>query len=213
MAFRQDAGRGRGNNSWTSPDGGLYFSILLEKAKNRPATDLAFLGGVAIADALSELKPYSGELTLKWPNDVLIGGKKVAGLLAELEGGSHVILGVGVNVSTAASDLRAVSAKFPPGVVNSFAGVKTTPEKLAKSLVARLAHLYDWYGEDGFEAIRERWLGHCPWVGRQIQVSTEPGKFFWSTFTGIDGDGALVLTDAEGKSQTLLSAEILCCSH
>src|SRR4051812_49070605 len=86
VARTQTAGRGRSDRKWHSPVGGLYFSTLLIPSKQTRATELSILAGAAVAQAISQLMPKSLGITLKWPNDLLIGQKKVAGILSEAVG-------------------------------------------------------------------------------------------------------------------------------
>ena len=105
---RQEAGRGRRGNAWTSAPGNLYASLLLsEPSPQAVAPQLSFVAGLALHDAVAECAPQIGPLLkVKWPNDLLIGGAKVAGILieGESEGGFAVVIGFGVNCAAHPSD-------------------------------------------------------------------------------------------------------------
>jgi BirA family biotin operon repressor/biotin-[acetyl-CoA-carboxylase] ligase len=110
VAKQQTRGRGRLGRSWNSPEGGLYLSVLLYPLVTKRITDLPFLVGVAVAQALQELLPKIVEVSLKWPNDVLADRKKIAGILSEAfedEKFFGAVVGVGINVNTASHELQA----------------------------------------------------------------------------------------------------------
>ncbi len=218
----QTSGRGRGDNQWHSPPGGLYFSILLKTRAHRPPTDLGFLGGVALAQCVHHFGNPVGEMALKWPNDLLIAGHKVAGILAELEGKDQILLGIGLNLTTPTKTLSEIPAKFPARSLSQFLSTPIALDDFALTLQRKLHILFSEYEIKGFEPIRQAWLQHCPWVGRRLQIATGAShrnetsgegaaSTWWGTMVGIDDEGALVLRDEANREQVLISAEILCC--
>ncbi len=221
MAAEQTAGRGRGDNQWHSPPGGLYFSVLLNSLPQRRPTDLVFLAGVALTQTAIEFGVPPSHLMLKWPNDLLVNLHKVAGILAELEGLNSVILGIGVNLSTPKSQWNGLKAKFPPASFSDF-GVEAGVEPFGRELHRKVMALYGLYQAKGFEEVRKLWLNACGAVGKTIEAAlSEPDQLLTGTFMGkhqvvtgtfmgIDPVGSLMLRDHSGCDHTLISAEILC---
>jgi BirA family biotin operon repressor/biotin-[acetyl-CoA-carboxylase] ligase len=174
-ATAQRAGRGRRGRDWESPAGNLHASILLRSIEHSPH-ELSFVGGLAVADALDT---HAEGVALKWPNDVLVEGRKVAGVLLEAEP-PVVVLGIGINlarspnlVSYPATDLRG----------------RVTPQQLLPTLVRALdARLEEWRTL-GFAYVREAWLERAWRLGAKVEIDEkESGRF-----AGIDSDGALLL--------------------
>lgn len=210
-ALRQTAGRGRGDNRWHSPPGGLYYSIHLNALAHRPPTELVFVAGIALAETVLHFGAKPEDIALKWPNDLLLQQKKVSGILAELEGTRSVILGIGVNVAVETGEWTHVKGKFPPASLHEF-GLKTAPEAFGKWLHTRVLANFGRYQSQGFSEIRRLWQLHCGWIGRAIEVAAGADKpTLRGTFLGIDSDGSLMLRDEAGKAHTLSSAEVLCC--
>ena len=158
LADSQTAGRGQHGRPWTAPGGAaLLFSVVLRprlSVARWPEIPLA--AGCAVAEGLEAVAPVSARL--KWPNDVLAGGRKLAGILAEGVAGTPplVILGIGVNVSQQESD-------WPPDLSGTAGSLARLGAPLARVtvLAALLAHLAGWYGvllEEGFEPVRAAWL-------------------------------------------------------
>lgn len=214
LADSQSAGRGRLGRRWVSPPGvNLYVSVLLRPGalSAAAAPQLTLLGGVAVASAAlaSGLVP-----TLKWPNDLLLGGRKAAGVLADLEtapGGriESLVLGVGLNVNLDPSAL-------PPDVAplaTSFAAALGTP--VDRAAVARhlLESLDAWLGRwrrDGFGPVRDAWLALSALRGRRLAVAVGgPGAadVVEGVAAGLGEEGALLLDTAAGR-RAILSGEV-----
>lgn len=182
-AEAQTAGRGRMGRTWISPPGAsLALSLLL-----RPSLPVArwgwlpLLAGVALADAIEA--PGKG---LKWPNDLLIGGRKCAGILAEAAVPGAVVIGIGVNLTEAPPGLDAISLKE--------AGASTVD--IVEPLLARFAEVYQaWQG--GTDP-REVYLSHCLTIGRSVRVTLPGGDELVGEATTVDSDGRLVVRDATG---------------
>jgi BirA family biotin operon repressor/biotin-[acetyl-CoA-carboxylase] ligase len=210
LADGQTAGRGRLGRAWVSPPGvNLYLSVLLRPGlPARLAPQLTLLGGVAVAaTALGcGLVP-----TLKWPNDLLLDGRKAAGVLAELEatpagGIDFLVLGVGVNVNLDPSAL-------PPEVAataTSFAAALGGP--LDRAAVARrlLEALDAWlarFRRDGFAPVREAWTRLSGLPGLRLAVAGPGGQVVEGVARGLGEDGALLLDTAAGPA-AILSGEV-----
>ena len=197
-ARTQTAGRGRRGRQWTSPAGNLYTSIVLRPACPAPrAVQLGFVAAVAVAEAVAPLLDDGRRLTLKWPNDVLLDGAKIAGILPEtgVAGGGDVdwvVLGIGVNVAhhPAGTDRLAATNL-------AAAGATCTVEALLPTLLRGLmAEIAVWESQ-GFGAVRSAWLKRGPAVGSEISVRLADGVLA-GRFGGLDDSGALMVQSDAG---------------
>jgi BirA family transcriptional regulator, biotin operon repressor / biotin---[acetyl-CoA-carboxylase] ligase len=206
LADRQSGGRGREGRAWASPPGGLYLSVLLRPEIPRVSL-LPLAAGVAVAEAVREL---GVRCELKWPNDVLVGGRKLAGILAEASSGGTgvewIVLGIGVNVATSQDQLPEALRDTATSLVGSGA-----PDASATQVAAAtLARLAAWC-----EALREAparvvaaWRSHAvPWWGEPVVVRTGGGERR-GRLAGIDDAGALVLETEAGERVRLVSGEV-----
>jgi BirA family biotin operon repressor/biotin-[acetyl-CoA-carboxylase] ligase len=193
-AREQTAGRGRQGREWQSPPGNLHVSLVL----SAPVPvgrwgELSFVAAVAAAETVADVIDAPALVNVKWPNDVLVGGAKVAGLLMEAEpgGGDWVILGIGVNLARAPEGL--------PYRATALSGLGCTldcPCVLAR-LVVRIDALWTLWARDGFASIRERWLGLGHRPGDRLQVR-QGETMTEGSFVDLDGTGALVLATEAG---------------
>ncbi len=194
-ADEQLSGRGRQGRPWFSAPGNLYLSVLLRAALPvRRSAELAFVAGLAVADAVEAALPSHSRARLKWPNDVQIDGAKVAGVLVERADGDEdtvsCILGIGVNVGHAPSGLP-----YPATCLREHGGasVAATRERVLAAIAAR----WDQWLRDGFGAVRVDWLERGPRPGAPLRVSLPEGAVE-GTFMDLDADGALLLHTAYG---------------
>lgn len=197
-AQEQTAGRGRLDRQWQSPRGNLYTSCILRPdVTPARAAELGFVVALAMAETVRALLPATVPVALKWPNDVLVDGGKVAGILLEAQSGPRgaidwLVLGMGINVVAAPTDTpyRAVALQ-PLGAV---ADAKLVLELLYGALAERLD---DWQWS-GFAGIRARWLALARGLGQPIEIrqgtETVEGRF-----VDLDPDGALVLETSDGR--------------
>jgi len=205
VAERQTAGRGRRGRTWTSLPGNLYATLLLiDPCADALAPQLSFVAAVALHDAIAGLAPpLAPRLTLKWPNDLLADGAKLAGILVEGErladGAFAVAIGIGVNclhhpADTAyrTTDLAACGAALAAGDVLV---------ALAPALASRLA---EWQGGKGFADIREAWLARSWRIGEAIVLRT-PTEIA-GRFAGLDADGRLLIETGEPRSLRVIAA-------
>jgi len=188
LADRQQAGRGRLGRNWASPAGNFYGSWLLRPSLS-PALwpTLSFVVGVALAECLIDAAPdaIADRMRLKWPNDLLLDGAKLAGILLEADGNGAVVVGCGVNLA---------AAPIGPGIVASAladCGVPLTPRQLLPLLLASFDRWYHRWQRDGFAPVRAAWLvrGHRP--GDRLQLRDRGQR----CFVDLDPDGSLVVTD------------------
>lgn len=211
LADSQSGGKGRLGRVWSSPPGvNLYCSVIL-RPSIRPyeAPQLTFLSAVAAARAIGRtmaLKPQ-----IKWPNDLLIGGRKVAGLLnemsAETDAINFVILGLGVN-------LNMTAGQFPPDLRHPASsllletGRKVARMEFAAIMLEELDRLYSGFLSHGFAQVREEWQEHCNANGRELVVGDNGAEVARGMFGGIDGDGALLLRRPDGTIERILSGDV-----
>ncbi|MCL4768621.1 MAG: biotin--[acetyl-CoA-carboxylase] ligase [Hyphomicrobiaceae bacterium] len=212
QAATQALGRGRSGRTWTSVPGNLYASLLIRTdCPPHAIHQLSLLAGVAAHDAIRAVAASAGTelpgLRLKWPNDVLIGGAKLAGILPESTtgpGGSSLvaIIGVGINLAGHPANLgRAVTHLAAHGC-------RTTPAGMLGSLAAAID---DWLGRwddsSGFQLVREAWLSRAGAPGEPVHVNTGR-ELVEGTFLGIDAEGALVLRDLSGAERRFTYGDV-----
>ena len=177
MAETQTGGRGRYGRVWQSPKGNLYVSFVFESDPKRDKY-LSFLTGLALAESLPEFN-----VRLKWPNDVLLDGKKVAGILLETSG-NKIIVGIGVNlVNNPEKNMLYPTANL---------GGRLSPIALVKRLMIQYDALFDVFDKKGFKKIRARWLDLATGIGDTISVHL-PTEELIGIFKGISDEGALLL--------------------
>jgi len=204
-AQSQSAGRGRRGNAWISPPGNLYATLLLtEPSAPEHAPQLSFVAALALHDAVaaraSQLVPA---LKVKWPNDLLVGRAKLAGILVEGESDPvfTVAIGIGVNCATHPSDVA-----YPATDLASN-GVLVTPDalmpQLAMSMQQRLAQ---WGGGQGFAAIRADWLKRAAGLGEVLRVRLSARELA-GRFQGLDEAGRLLLAQDNGVT-TITAGEV-----
>lgn len=204
VAARQTSGHGRLGRQWLSPAGNLHASFVLSDfGESAVAPQLGFVAGVASLRALRAATGEAGRFALKWPNDLLLDGAKLGGILAENVGvptgdaraprASVAIVGIGVNCVEAPRDLpfRACAlTSLGPNAPNAAAIFAHLSDALVETLDL-------WRGGEGFAAIREAWLKDVAYLGAQIRVEM-PRNAVEGRFETIDATGRLVLVTREG---------------
>ncbi|HXK09618.1 MAG TPA: biotin--[acetyl-CoA-carboxylase] ligase [Vicinamibacteria bacterium] len=204
LAGQQTGGRGREGRTWASPPGGLYLSVLLRPRFEKTGL-LPLAAGVAVAEAAGDVGVRT---ELKWPNDVLASGRKLAGILSEAASGPDgvewVVLGIGVNVS---------AESLPPGIregATSLAAQGAADLSLpavGASVLAHLAVCYDGLRSSPAAALAAWRSRAAPWWGGLVDVRTAEGSL-QGLLREVDEDGALVVELAGGRRQRLLSGEV-----
>jgi BirA family transcriptional regulator, biotin operon repressor / biotin---[acetyl-CoA-carboxylase] ligase len=206
IAEQQTAGRGRMGRQWHSPSGvNLYATIILRPTM--PIAEvprLSLVAGVAAAEALEIAAP--GIVALKWPNDVWLNGRKAGGIIAEaVTDASHglqcVLLGIGLNLNLAARDIP-VELRDKATSVLVETGYPCDRAAIALTLLQRLNSRYMETERRGFAAVRPVWERYSALTGRPVTVVDGDSRIT-GTVTGIDEDGALMLTTAEGPTRIL----------
>lgn len=196
IADSQTGGKGRRGRLWASPAGAnLYCSVILRPPiMPYEAPQLTFLSAVATARAIELTTKLTPEI--KWPNDLLLSGKKVAGLLnemsAETDGINFVILGIGVNLNMTA-DQFPIDLRHPATSLLLESGVRVDRTSFTSTMLKELGKLYADFLLQGFGPVREEWQQRCNANGRQVVVSDSGTECTGGRFIGIDSDGALLL--------------------
>jgi BirA family biotin operon repressor/biotin-[acetyl-CoA-carboxylase] ligase len=207
VADEQTAGRGRHGRRWTSPPGNLYASRLVGGAAP-PArfAQLSFVAGHCVHDAAAQLlsERAAEALWLKWPNDLMVGQAKLSGVLIESETvGQGIIaaVGIGLNLISGAEAPGTISLKAlgsPVGPADAF-------EAVSKAFERRLAQ---WGDGRGFARIRQDWAARAAALGTAVSVRLGE-EVVAGAFGGIEADGALVLTMADGRTRRISAGDVL----
>lgn len=210
LAERQSAGKGRLGRIWTSPLGGLYFSIILKpKIKANDAVKLVFVGSLAVVETLRDL--YGLRVETKWPNDVLVDGKKVCGVLAEMismgDRLKFVILGIGINVNFKVRKVFPKELQESVASLRDVLGGKVKLEKLFRKLLENLEFLYDVFLKKGFVQILEEWKKFACFLGCPVEVLVDGQKWI-GTVLDVEEDGALRLKLEDGTVKRFLYGDV-----
>ncbi|MCB9960440.1 MAG: biotin--[acetyl-CoA-carboxylase] ligase [Rhodospirillaceae bacterium] len=208
VAREQTVGRGRQGRSWTSPPGNLYASVVLRpKRPLAEAAQLTFVIALALADGIAALAPATAP-RLKWPNDVLVGGRKISGILLESEssggaGVAWVVAGTGVNIAHHPADAATPATHLAEHVAR--------PIAVGDLLASYLAALDDWYGRwaaEGFAPVRAGWLDRALGLGGTVRVRTAR-ETFSGRFDSLTADGALVVTTDDGLIRQVTAGDVM----
>jgi len=209
-ADAQSAGKGRLGRVWISPPGvNLYCSVVLRPPISPVAAcQLTFLSVVAVARAIESCTALAPQI--KWPNDILVSGKKVAGLLnemnAETEKVNFVVLGIGVNLNMRLSQLGE-GVRHPATSLLEEGGVEVDRVAFAQALLRELDQLYDRFLAEGEGPVRAEWLERSAIRGRQVRVSCGTREFTGEV-QGVDSFGALLVQVPGGGLETVLSGDV-----
>ena len=197
LAHRQTAGRGRRGRGWGDPGGNFAATLVLrlDEAPARLALR-SFVAALALRDALVALGVPEGALALKWPNDVLLNGGKLSGILLESPGTGVLSIGIGVNLANAPAPEP--GAAFAPVSLAAETGLAVAPETLLDHLAPAFA-LWDRRLRDfGFAPVKAAFLRHAVRLGQPLIARTHAAEHT-GTFETLDDDGALVLRTAQGR--------------
>ena len=208
VSDHQSAGKGRRNSAWQTPRGNLAATILsVVPVKPETAATLGFVAGLCLDEAVRKVAPVAPErLRLKWPNDVLLDGRKLAGILLEAEirgdGRVAVAVGIGVNVVGAPAGLPY------PAMALADLGIAVTAADLFLPLAEAWAGVAAAWDEGrGFPALRRAGLARAAGIGKPVSVRV--GRDVLSgTFETIDGEGRLVIRAADGGERTISAGEV-----
>jgi BirA family transcriptional regulator, biotin operon repressor / biotin---[acetyl-CoA-carboxylase] ligase len=208
IAETQTQGRGRQGRSWSSAPGlGLWLSFLLRPENLRPSQAQRLTIQTCLALRRAVLKVCQIHLQIKWPNDLLLKGKKVAGILTEthIEKSTlhYAVIGVGLNVNHGSED-------FPPELRDKAASLRhatTHPFRRVDILVAFLKEFSQILNSD-WNTLREEWKSHCLNMGQPITLHFS-GQTYSGQMIDLDSDGSLIFRHGHGKTETFHAAEII----
>ena len=204
QAFQQKGGKGRSGNQWSSPMGNLYMSFLLRPNCGLDrAGELAFVIGLGLSSAFDDyIDADKHDKRLKWPNDVLIDGLKISGILLEsvIEQNklSGVIVGMGVNILNS-PDLAIC--------LNKVATDAVYVNKVRDNILDKVGKTYDLWQEQGFAPIRDMWLKQAYNLGEPITARL-PSEKHKGIFKGINEEGSLLLEMSDGEVKIIHAADV-----
>ena len=214
-AHRQTSGRGRHDRAWVSPEGNLFWSVIVRPQPGwPPVPNLVYVNALAVLQTLDAVAGPAATLTLKWPNDVLLNGSKVAGSLLE-SAGSHdqlpppwIVIGTGINV---ARHPETADVRYPATSLHREGYTGVRPAALALSLRASVGAAIESWVATGFGAVRDAYLRHAHALGEPIRVGVtrERSEYLDGVYRGIDADGALLLERPDGTILKLHSADVI----
>jgi len=206
-AVSQSAGRGRRGKSFASPAGNSYTSFILRpRGGPEHAAQIALVAGLAVAEAIAQLAPDLPEPACKWPNDVLVGGHKVCGILVEASSSGdrvdHVVVGIGINlvshpeiVGLRIADLACLGA---PDIAR---------DRMLEALATCLHARFELWQNSGFSALRQAWLARAAGLGRPVRIE-DGNRELSGELVDIDGEGALVLAGPDQTRHRVVSGSL-----
>jgi len=202
----QTAGRGRRGRGWTSPAGNLYVSLLLRPdCTPRMGATVGFVAAIALGEVLRGLTP--APVLHKWPNDLLIGGAKMTGVL--LEAGTQpngkldwLVLGMGVNIVS-----HPETGLYPTTDLVASGGQIIAPQALLERFLTVFGPAYDRWCQAGFGAVRQAWLEHAAGVGDRIVARLEREEIA-GRFADLDPDGTLVMALDSGRERRIAAGDV-----
>jgi BirA family biotin operon repressor/biotin-[acetyl-CoA-carboxylase] ligase len=201
IADSQSKGKGRLQRAWHSPAGANIYTSVILRPNFEPvkAPQLSIVAGVAAAELLNNYCP--GQVQLKWPNDVLIGGKKACGILAQMKISESaidfVVLGIGINVNIGYNQFPADIRNIATSLAIETGKELSRPE-LIISLYENLAKWYKRLLQNGFNVVKDKWLSLAPMIGRNVQVMFQEEAVSGKAIS-LDDDGSLILLTAGNK--------------
>lgn len=207
-AREQTGGRGRGGRGWVSPPGNLYISLVLRpECPAAQAAQLSFVAALGAGGALGAVLPPLVDLQYKWPNDVLLNGRKVAGILLEGEssggaGFDWLVLGIGINVES-----HPAEAMYPATSLRAEGATEATVETMLEGFARHFQSWVSRWLDEGFAPVREAWRERARGLGEAIRVRL-PDTEASGTFLDLEPDGALLLGLADGTRQRIAAGDV-----
>lgn len=198
VALKQVAGRGRQGRTWVSSPGSFHGSTLVElRAGDPPAQTLSLAAGLALVEALDVAAPGYAPM-LKWPNDVMLTGRKLAGILLE-RSGDRVVIGVGVNLASAPN--------LPDRQGASLSG-QVLPQAFAPLLAGCFERLLDLWRRSEPQLLAQAWLARAHPLGTPLSVHASADETISGRFDGIEPDGALRLRRDNGSIDIVRAGDV-----
>ena len=195
-AAEQTNGRGRHHRAWVSCRGNLFATLLMQAAPPHSA-ELGFVAGLAAIEAAKRyLPPDSAKL--KWPNDVLVAGRKAAGILVEQVSAGVIAAGIGMNLAHHPDGAMSIGAK---------AGFIPQPDEVLSAVAYEMQCWTELWRTQGFGRIRTEWIARVRGIGEPMTAITSRNRL-QGIFEDLDGDGALVLRDFAGNTHRVTAADV-----
>ncbi|EJF87878.1 biotin-[acetyl-CoA-carboxylase] ligase [Bartonella vinsonii subsp. arupensis OK-94-513] len=211
VAQEQSQGRARRGRTWSSPRGNLYSSLLLiDDIVHQTAAQLGFVAGVSVVEAVKKFvkdeKHINSIVSLKWPNDILLGGAKSSGVLLEIfklpSQQYALVIGIGINVKYHYED-----APYPTSSLNNI-GLSVETGQLFTVLTECFSKNYLlWKQPKGGEAIRKKWLLYSAHLGQHIKIVNDE-KIIEGIFEGLDGDFNCVIKQTNGQQAIITAGDV-----
>jgi len=208
VAGKQSGGRGRKGKTWVSEEGNLYASLLFRPDIEATALGaLPFLMALAVRDTLIELGALANDVKCKWPNDILLAGRKICGILIESSSRSsgrldHVIIGVGINLLHSPAD-----AQFNATSLLASLGRPISVQEALGRLANQLNQRLDAWDVENFEPVRVEWT-RCAWGLGQFRRIDTAKESFEAKLVGLDTQGGLLVQMEDGTERQIVAADI-----
>ncbi|MGB0906866.1 MAG: biotin--[acetyl-CoA-carboxylase] ligase [Maricaulaceae bacterium] len=207
-ADRQTAGRGRHGRDWVSETGNLFCTgLFLRRDSLAQAPRFGFVAAIAVYDTLKHFAPEAN-ISLKWPNDVLVSGAKTSGLLLETgtdHGQDWMMVGIGINITSHPDD-----TPYPATHLAAHLHGKHTPspEFMLSILSGHMDHWHEIYVRQGFDSIREAWSARAHIAGEKISARLSENDHINGEFVGLGANGELRLALADGTIRAVFAADV-----
>jgi BirA family biotin operon repressor/biotin-[acetyl-CoA-carboxylase] ligase len=208
-AKSQTAGRGRQGRQWQSPEGNMFCSIIARPdMPPAEAAQFSFVTALAMGQAVADLLPDGVEMHYKWPNDLLLDGKKAAGILLESSGVASgrldwLVIGAGLNVA----EFPDVTDGYPATSLRALGARPVPLQDIVMRFVAGFAHWRGRWQNEGLSVVREAWLARAARLGETITVRL-PNEQLQGRFSGLDEGGGLLLDMNDGSRRTITAGDV-----
>ncbi|MGB0959688.1 MAG: biotin--[acetyl-CoA-carboxylase] ligase [Halocynthiibacter sp.] len=211
VAKKQTQGRGRRGRAWADPKGNFAGSLVMRPTESPDQISLrSFVASLALYDTLVDLRGRADGLALKWPNDVLLNGGKIAGILLESAGQgtsiSHFCIGIGVNLRETPNAQALEATAHPPASLEGDTGIVVSAEEFLDHLAPNYARYEAQFTTYGFDAIRSAWIARAAKIGETITARTMRDEMV-GRFETVDAQGNLVL-EAAGQRHIIPAADV-----
>ncbi|RKT57529.1 biotin--[acetyl-CoA-carboxylase] ligase [Saccharothrix australiensis] len=211
IAEEQTSGQGRRGRGWASPGGGLYLSVLL-RPDGVPAERLPWLTLLAGVALVRTAASFDVRATLKWPNDLLVGDRKAAGVLAETTPARAVVVGIGLNVARLPPDVDPGAGGLRPTSLEEHAGRPLDRAEVAVTLLRELSDLErtwrDAHGDPVDTGLLDEYRRHCGTLGQRVRVEL-PGGALSGTARSVGLDGTIVVRDDAGADHEISAGDVV----
>ncbi len=207
-AQTQTAGRGRHKREWISPSGNLYISIILDLAdKKNKFSELSFVTSIALYNTLKKYLPHNITIGYKWPNDVLVDSKKIAGILLENHSDypNNIIIGIGLNIQS--SPKFAANILYQTTCINELIKADIDKEELTLNLLVEFERILAKWHKDSFAVIKELWLDNALNLGKELKINLV-NEEYKGIFLGLDDSGSLILQEKAGNIRYIKSGDV-----